>query len=127
MPPQFTHGIPKSNDPVVLAEWIVKHQKKVAPIDLLQLGVFLIRDFGGMKSFATQLRKLADDKNLPPRDRMRVYELTLSFLQKTSEIYPRPVRAHDLTPEQIAACIRYAHSLADSPGRVDDPGDAFGD
>ena len=126
MPPQYTHGLPNTSDPVTLAEFIVQHEKKIAPIDLLQLGVHLTREFGGMKSFASKLRLMADNTELPPRDRMRVYEITLNFLQKTAELYPRPIKPRDLNSAQLAACIRYAQTLADQPKRLDDPGDAFG-
>ena len=126
MPPQYTRGIPNTNDPVALAEFIVKHGNHVAPIDMLQLGVNITREFGGMKQLAKRLKAQADNTELPPRDRMRALEIALQFLQKTAEIYPRPYKPHDLTIDQIAACIRYASTMAETSERLDDPGDAFG-
>lgn len=121
------HGLPKTDDPKVLASWIIERNRLLAPVDLVAFGTALARKIGGMKKLADKLIAYTEDQTLRPSERFEAMKLVLAFLQKTYELYPTPSSAEDMDTDQLASCLKHLLYEAGSERALDNPGDAFGD
>lgn len=110
-----------------MADWIIEHNKRFAPADMVDLGRMLLREFKGLKGFAKQFSALLNDDKLNAQTRVAMMNTAITLLSKSSEAQPPRQDVTSMTTEQIVSALKLIQNVPNSEAsKLDDPGDAFG-
>lgn len=110
-----------------MANWIIEHNKKFAPADMVDLGRVLLRECKGIKGFAKMFASMLKDDKLNAQTRVAVMNTAITLLGKSAEAQPPRRNVTDMTTEQLVSALKLIQNVnTEDASKLDDPGDAFG-
>lgn len=104
-----------------MAAWLLKHNKEIAPVDMVRLGSLLAQQFGGMEGYAVEFKQVYTNCG-NDNTKASLLDKALGIFNESQKHQAAPMGVTDMTPEQIAACMRHLQTHAMDEGR-----DSFGE